>query len=52
MYDLGTELNDFIQKIPLESVLMCYGSVKLRPISEINKVPFIYLHDLIIYKLS
>ncbi|XP_022173731.1 aspartate--tRNA ligase, mitochondrial [Myzus persicae] len=33
----STELNVFIKKIPLESVLMCYGSVKLRPVEEINK---------------
>lgn len=33
----STELNDFIKNIPLESVLMCYGSVTLRPVDEINK---------------
>ncbi|KAE9528825.1 hypothetical protein AGLY_012400 [Aphis glycines] len=33
----STELNDFVGKIPLESVLMCHGSVKLRPADEINK---------------
>lgn len=33
----STELNDFVGKIPLESVLMCHGGVKLRPADEINK---------------
>ncbi|XP_025421969.1 aspartate--tRNA ligase, mitochondrial [Sipha flava] len=31
------DLKIAIKKLPLESVLMCYGTVKLRPVNEINK---------------
>lgn len=45
-------MNDFVGKIPLESVLMCHGSVKLRPADEINKVSFFFFFYYILSILS
>jgi hypothetical protein len=40
IFYLGIDLKIAIKKLPLESVLMCYGTVKLRPVNEINKVSY------------
>lgn len=45
IFYLGSELKNFTKKLPLESVLMCYGSVKLRPVNEINKVNYYSLSN-------
>ncbi|XP_060844907.1 aspartate--tRNA ligase, mitochondrial isoform X1 [Rhopalosiphum padi] len=46
------EFNDFIKKIPLESVLMCHGCVKLRPVDEINKNQATGMIEVIVDKLQ
>lgn len=41
IYYLDAELSNLIKNTPLESVLMCYGHVQLRPVNQIKRVSFI-----------
>lgn len=52
IYDLDTELSNFVKNLSLESVLMCYGNVKLRPVNEINNASYILQWKCIISKMN